>query len=1393
MKPVFTLHATLLRPRPLLSALAVLAACGVGLAARTPAPSPFAALSKEYQREIRPLMKQYCLGCHSTAKKAGELDLERFSTLAEARRGAAAWTHVVEMLESREMPPKGAKQPTQPQRAKLVSWVQRFLDAEARSNPGDPGPVVLRRLNNAEYTYTVRDLTGIPDLDPAREFPSDSAAGEGFTNTGASLVMSPAMLTKYLDAGKEIADHSVLLPNGFRFSRHATRADWTNELLDDIRSLYARYSDSSGAETVNLQGIVFNTNEGGRLPVERYLSALLAERQALQSGVKTVAAVAAERKLSARYLGLLWTALNEQQESPLLDSVRAQWRAAKPDGTAALAANVSRWQKALWKFNTVGQIGRSDGPKSWQEAVSPLAASRELRVKLPDAGGKDVSLFLSAGDAGDGPAGDFALWSRPRLVTPGRPDVLLRDLRDFSRELTARRERLHAAAAKALAAADAASRGGDDPDLAALAREHQVDRELLTDWLDYLGIGVSGPVTLSHFKKQDSGVGGHAFINGWSSPDLPSLVANSSNQAVRIPGNVKPGGVCVHPTPALNACVGWESPIADSVRIEGVVTHAHPECGNGVTWAVELRRGTRRQRLAAGVAQGAGAARFAVDAPVAVRKGDLVSLVIGPRNNDHSCDLTDLELILKPAGDPNRTWSLTADVAKDVLAGNPHADRFGNPGVWHFYSEPVSGADPEAAVPPGSLLARWQSAATPEERRTLAQALEKLLAGNAPADAKSPDAALYRQLSSLNGPLLSRGWRQLAGAPREPGAKSTRGDIGLDPALFGRHPRGGQIDPVHLCVQAPSTLEVRVPAELAVGAELVTGASLSSSDDNGSVQMQVFTARPDGHGLSPDAPILAADGSPARKRFEQGFAEFRALFPSALCYPKIVPVDEVVTLILFYREDEPLQRLMLTDREKQELDRLWTELEWVSQKPLKQVTALEQIREFATQDRPDLVPQFDALREPVKQAAEEFQRQLAAAEPRQVGHLLSFASKAYRRPLTARETADLRALYQELRGEELSHEEAFRLILARIFTAPAFLYRLEEAPGTAGAAPVSDWELASRMSYFLWSSAPDDALRAAAASGTLRQPKVLSAQLRRMLKDPKIRRLATEFACQWLNIYEFDALDEKSERHFPEFAALRGDMYEEAIRFFTDLFQSDASVVSIFDADHTFVNARLAKFYGLPETPGLTDETWRRVDGVRKHDRGGILGLAATLAKQSGASRSSPILRGTWVSEVLLGERLPRPPKDVPQLPDEVAVDGLTVRELTARHVSDPRCSGCHARIDPFGFSLEGFDAIGRRRTVDAGKPVDTKTRTPDGKPIEGLAGLRAYLLQARRDQVLGQFYRKLLGYSLGRAVQLSDEPLLTEMERKLAANGYRFSTAAELIVQSRQFRYKRN
>jgi len=287
-----------------------------------------------------------------------------------------------------------------------------------------------------------------------------------------------------------------------------------------------------------------------------------------------------------------------------------------------------------------------------------------------------------------------------------------------------------------------------------------------------------------------------------------------------------------------------------------------------------------------------------------------------------------------------------------------------------------------------------------------------------------------------------------------------------------------------------------------------------------------------------------------------------------------------------------------------------------------------------------------------------------------------------------------------------------------------------------------------------------------------------------LLRDPRARRLAIEFACQWLHLRGFDEHDEKSERKFPEFADLKAPMYEETIRFFTDLFQNDRSILSILDADHTFVNDTLTAHYGLPVSKTANSE-WRRIDGLRGNGRGGILAHAATLARQSGASRTSPILRGNWIVETLLGERLPRPPANVPVLPDDPAGPALNMREVTERHTRDPACAKCHKRIDPFGYALEQFDAIGRTRADKR----DVATTLPDGKQIEGLAGLRDYLLTERRDQFVRTFCHKLLGFALGRPIQLSDEPLLKEMAAALEDNDHRFIVAVEKIVLSEQFR----
>ena len=1390
----------------------------------------------DYGREIRPLLKQYCLGCHSTEKHKGDLDLERFTSLDEILKHPRTWEDVLEKLSLGEMPPKEKPQPTPAERERLTAWVDTALDKVAKAHAGDPGPVVLRRLSNAEYTYTLRDLTGVESLDPAREFPVDSASGEGFMNVGNSLVMSPSLLTKYLDAAKDVAGHAVLLPDGIAFSPSTSQRDWTEEKLAAIRAFYARFTENGGGTAVNLQGIKFDTKDGGVLPLRKYLAATLSERAALRSGKKTIAEVAREQGLNAKYLATLWNGLNGSNPSMAMDQVRSQWQAAKPGDAGALVQSIGQWQQALWRFTTIGHIGKRDGPKAWQVPVTPLVGARELRMKIPPSTTSgEVTLYLAASDAGDGNEHDFAVWENPRLVAPGRPDLALRDVRAVVNAFSAQKEKVFSGVAACLAAAAEVSGSLDENARTQLAMKHRVEPEVFAAWLSCLGIGAGASCIDSYMTQRLEKAESYDFIKGWIGADALSVIANSSDQHVRVPGNMKPHGVAVHPSPKLCVIAGWRSPVAATLRVDGVVQHAHVECGNGVTWALELRRGHTRQRLAAGTAQDATEVKFGPFENLAVRPGDTICVVVGSRDGNHVCDLTAVDLNLS---DGARAWNLAKDVSPDILAGNPHADSQGNANVWHFYSEPDDGSGAAPALPAGSLLAKWHSSASADEKQRIAGELQKLLLNGAAGLAKdAPDAVLYRQLASINGlllsPILRSSGREVVGqasrlpggrlalgvtnagetpgkaggtpAPLSPGSAAT---WGLDPALFGRHPNGGKVGATNLCVHAPSVIEVRLPADLVEGCEFVTTGTLHpETGAEGSVQMQILTNKPSGatglvvgaakeeggkstwsDGERPvisDSPIIVSDGSAARKRIEAALDEFRQLFPAALCYTKIVPVDEVVTLTLYYREDDQLRRLMLDDAQAAQLDRLWAELYYVSQAPLKLVDAFEQLWQFATQDADPSA--FTPMREPIKQRAEEFKKLLVDTQPAHLDAVLKFAPGAYRRPLAAIEQDDLRGLYRKLRKEEIPHDKAIRLTLARVLVSPAFLYRSEKPGPGKKPGPVNDWELATRLSYFLWSSQPDAELRGLAAKGQLVKPAVLAAQARRMLRDPRVRRLATEFACAWLHIHDFQSFDEKSERAFPTFAALRGPMYEEAIRFFTDAFQHDASVLALFDANHTFLNQALAEHYGIP---GVTGADWRRVEGVKQYGRGGVLGLGATLAKQSGASRTSPILRGDWVAEVLLGDKIPRPPKDVPRLPEEEAAEKLTVRELTMKHSTDPRCSVCHVRFDGYGFALEGYDAIGRARTRDLGdRLIDTRAKVFDGTMVDGADDLRNYLVTTKRDILLRQFCRKLLGYSLGRSVMLSDKPLLTEMQTQLRKSEYRFTAALDTIVRSKQFR----
>jgi mono/diheme cytochrome c family protein len=857
--------------RPLALLTAVAATAWATLAARVPPPPP-AETSKP--PAALGLVRTYCQECHSAAAMKGSLDLERFTTADAVRRHPKVWLGVAEMVEAGEMPPKGKPQFTDVERRDLLAWVRGQLDAAAKARAGDPGFVPLRRLSNAEYDATVRDLTGI-DLRPAREFPADGAAGEGFTNAAEALTdVSPALLTKYLNAAKSVASHAVLLPDGFRFEVGMTRRDWTDASIARLRDFYRRY-----------------TNDFGEAPLAAYLSATLKHRDGLRAGTTTPEKVAAAEKLHAKYLKVLWEAFHAKVGEPLA-ALRVAWANAGPKDVPALVAQVKGLQKQCWK---------------------------------------------------------------------------------------------------------------------------------------------------------------------------PAAVGSYRSSTQRVP--------------------------------------------------------------------------------------------------------------VDPSGD------------------------------------------------------------------------------------------------------------------------------------------------------------------------------------------------------------------------KAGWAEFRAAFPQVVCFAQVVPNDEVVSLKMFHREDEPLECLFLDDSAKRELDDLWREHAFVSRQPEAENAYLPQFIGFVTQDQPkETLAFFEAQRPAFQKRADDFARDLEAAAPRQMARLLAFATETYRRPLTPRETAELPALYASLCGKGLGHDDAMRDLIARILVAPAFLFRVEVAPAGTAAGPVGGYELATRLSYFLWSSMPDAELRTLAAAGKLTDSAVIEAQMRRMIADPRARALAVEFGTQWLHVRDFGSFTGKSETAFPDFTAdLRKAMDEEGVRFFLDFFQSDRGVTDLLDGDRAFLNETLAKHYGVP---GVSGPEFRRVDGVRQYGRGGVLGLGSVLSKQAAAARTSPTLRGDWVSETLLGEKLPRPPPDVPKLPEESAAEKLTVRQLTARHAADPACAHCHVRIDPYGFALETFDGVGRRRDRDSlGLPVDAHATLRDGTEFDGPAGLKNYLLTQKRAVVTRLFCKKLLGYALGRAVAVSDTSLIDDMVRALDANTGKVSAAIAVIVRSPAFR----
>lgn len=670
---------------------------------------------------------------------------------------------------------------------------------------------------------------------------------------------------------------------------------------------------------------------------------------------------------------------------------------------------------------------------------------------------------------------------------------------------------------------------------------------------------------------------------------------------------------------------------------------------------------------------------------------------------------------------------------------------------------------------------------------------------------------------------------------------------------FGTHPLGQAVDAESFVLKVPSVVAIEIPAKAFGEAKpkyIYADAVLDRANSKSGLASVEFVAETH-RDSAPFLPLVNPEHAVAKDFAASGEA-FCKLFPNRFYF-----ADDTRGLSAgfhliegFFRDDQPLGKLVLSDDENRELNRLWDELDFVTgvtERMLRGFVFFERsernfmkhadfdsikeedpeltsdatmlrfeqiyLRRSGVKDEPvakwgeaikagraDDVPEeikthpvhhfFDGIRQSLKRRA----AQWPVAAPTYLKRLHEFARAAYRRPLTQTEQQKLTAFFNDAaKPESLGVEQAVRATVVRILVSPNFCYLADAAATGNSVKPLSDFELASRLSFFLWSSIPDEELLKLAEVGQLNKEETLRCQTRRMLKSPKVNGFALEFFGQWLNYRDFRQAEAVNRMVFPAFDdALKQAMFEEPTRLATHVLQNDLPITELLRSDATFVNKRLAQHYGLP-FDGPADD-WRLVTGLHQQGRGGLLGMAVFLTKNSQPQRTSPVKRGFWVIHKLLGEHIPPPPPDVAVLPaKETDTNGKTIRQLLALHTEDVKCARCHVRFDPIGLAMEGFDSIGRSRAKDlAGRTIDNAVKLPSGEDARGVSEFSEYLAKHRRDDFTRTLNRKLLGYALGRSLQLSDLVLLEKMETTLHESDYRAVPLFEAVVTSPVFRNKR-
>jgi hypothetical protein len=396
--------------------------------------------------------------------------------------------------------------------------------------------------------------------------------------------------------------------------------------------------------------------------------------------------------------------------------------------------------------------------------------------------------------------------------------------------------------------------------------------------------------------------------------------------------------------------------------------------------------------------------------------------------------------------------------------------------------------------------------------------------------------------------------------------------------------------------------------------------------------------------------------------------------------------------------------------------------------------------------------------------------------------LTSLARQAYRRPVTAADIDPLMKLFATGRADGSSFNAGIEMGLTAILVSPNFLFRVEHSNGR-----VTDLELASRLSFFLWSSIPDEELLQIAERGKLHDPAMLRQQTLRLLRDPKSQALLDNFAGQWLHLRNIAEWRPDAEK-YPQFdEALRNAFERESSLFFENIVREDRSVLELIDADYTFVNERLARYYGIP---GIHGSYFRRVP-LNGKERGGVLTQGGVLMVTSYPTRTSPVLRGKWILENILGAPPPPPPPNVPQLEENAVGSAKSLREQLEKHRASAACASCHSRLDPLGFALENFDGVGRYRAEEGGSPIDASGSMSNGTTVTGPAGLKKVILE-RKDEFVEVMAGKLLTYALGRGLEYYDQPAVRQIRRDMAADNDRFSSVVLGVVNSVPFQMRR-